>query len=95
MRINMKNWTIVILGILGTWFMAMSLILGFAAASHYEKILSNSLKYEAASIGLYCLCLAISGLKYRWVFLVPITILLVNHLQAVNRLTNIAIGSVN
>jgi hypothetical protein len=83
---KIQIWAMIVLTIVGLLYLAMSLIFGFAAAPHYEKILAASLKMGAFSTGIFAICLTISNWKHKWIFLVPIVFQIINALQAIGRL---------
>jgi len=72
--------------IVGAIYFMMSYLFGISSAKNYDSILFASLKMGCFSSVTFSICLALTKWKHRWVFLIPIVMLLFNAFQAIDRL---------
>ena len=92
MHHKITTWAVSGLAVIGFGCLIVSLIYGFAAAPHYGKVLSDSIKFAGGAIVVFSTCISISNWKLRWLILLPIGIALANIFQAASRLSIIAGG---
>jgi nicotinamide riboside transporter PnuC len=83
---------LILVFVIGGFLFMHSLIAGTASAPHYGKLLIASLESGIALILAMAVALTLSKWEYKWVFWIPIVLIVINIWQIIHRLAYMVSG---